>query len=203
MLAPDVADHWRPRTPVARVLQEAPAEAFSPAERVTPLRRPPNFQPAVQRWSFQVPPGQPQFRMAVFGAEAPNESALNDHPLLKWSEQFLASHPDGPHCHQHARSRTLYGTSTHIISAYWVDEDRFDRWTRDQAAEAWWQDPDPAGRHFRELARNSACSSRAAGEPVLARLSDRRFSQRRCRPLPDALLRILWRDARPADRRSE
>ena len=65
MLAPDVADRWRPRTPVARVLQEAPAEAFSPAERVTPLRKPPNFQPAVQRWSFQVPPGQPQFRMAV------------------------------------------------------------------------------------------------------------------------------------------
>lgn len=141
MLAPDVADRWRPRTPVARVLQEAPAEAFSPAERVTPLRKPPNFQPAVQRWSFQVPPGQPQFRMAVFGAEAPDESSLNDHPLLKWSEQFLANHPDGPHCHQHARSRTLHGTSTHIISAYWVDEHRFERWTRDQAAEAWWQDP--------------------------------------------------------------
>jgi aldoxime dehydratase len=141
MLAPDVSDRWRPRTPVARVLQEAPAEVFSPAERVTPLRKPPNFQPAVQRWSFQVPPGQPQFRMAVFGAEAPNESALNDHPLLKWSEQCLAGHADGPHCHQHARSRTLHGTSTHIISAYWVDEDRFDRWTRDQTVEAWWQDP--------------------------------------------------------------
>jgi len=56
MLAPDVSDRWRPRAPVARVLQQAPAEAFSPAERVTPLRKAPNFQPAVQWWSFQVPP---------------------------------------------------------------------------------------------------------------------------------------------------
>jgi aldoxime dehydratase len=141
MLAPDVADRWRPRTSVARVLEEAPTEAFSPAERVTPLRKPPNFTPAVQRWSFQVPPGQTQFRMAVFGAEAPDNAALADHPLLSWVEQFLANHPDGPNSHQHARSRTLHGTSTHLVSAYWVDEERFARWSADRAAEAWWQAP--------------------------------------------------------------
>ncbi len=52
MLASDIVHRWRPKTPVARVLNEAPAEVFSPAERVTPLRKPPNFTPAVQRWSF-------------------------------------------------------------------------------------------------------------------------------------------------------
>ncbi len=141
MLASDIVHRWRPKTPVARVLNEAPAEVFSPAERVTPLRKPPNFTPAVQRWSFQVPPGQSQFRMAVFGAEAPNESALNDHPLLSWVEQVLSRHPDGPTCYQHARSRTLHGTSTHLVSAYWVDEESFARWTRDASVEAWWQAP--------------------------------------------------------------
>jgi len=141
MLAPEVADRWRPRTPVARVLQQAPAEAFSPAERVTPLRKPPNFVPAVQRWSLQVPPGQPQFRTAVFGAEAPNEATLNEHPLFSWIELFLRDHPDGPHFHQHARSRTLYGNVSHVVSAYWVDEDRFERWMRDQTVQAWWKDP--------------------------------------------------------------
>jgi hypothetical protein len=130
MLA-ETKHRWQPRTAVARVLEEAPADVFSPAERVTPLRRPPNFTPAVQRWSFQVPPGQTQFRMAVFGAEAPTEAALNDHPLFGWVEQFLAEHPDGPHFYQNARSRTLHGTSTHLISAYWVNEDRFGRWAQD------------------------------------------------------------------------
>src|SRR6516164_9305038 len=132
MLASDVAHRWRPRTPAARVLSEAPADVYSPAERVTPLRKPPNFQPAVQRWSFQMPSGQSQFRMAVFGAEAPNAAALNDHPLFQWIDQSLSRHPDGPHCYQHARSRTLQGTSTHIVSAYWVNEDRFVRWTGDK-----------------------------------------------------------------------
>ena len=141
MLASDVTHRWRPRPPVARVLNEAPAEVFSPAERVTPLRRPPNFTPAVQRWSFQLPPGQSQFRMAVFGAEAPGSAALNDHPFFSWIDQFLANHPDGPNCHQHARSRTLHGTSTHLVSAYWVDEDRFARWAHDEVAEAWWRNP--------------------------------------------------------------
>jgi aldoxime dehydratase len=141
MLATVIADRWRPRTPVARVLNEAPAEVFSPAERVTPLRKPPNFTPAVQRWSFFVPPDQSQFRMAVFGAEAPDNAALNDHPLHSWVERFLAKHPDGPTCHQHARSRTLHGTATHIVSAYWVNEDSFARWVCDEAMEAWWHDP--------------------------------------------------------------
>ncbi len=141
MLASDVTHRWRSRPPVARALNEAPAEVFSPAERVTPLRRPPNFTPAVQRWSFQLPPGQSQFRMAVFGAEAPGNAALNDHPFFSWIDQFLANHPDGPNCHQHARSRTLHGTSTHLVSAYWVDEDRFARWAHDEVAEAWWRNP--------------------------------------------------------------
>jgi aldoxime dehydratase len=141
MLASDIARRWRPRAAVAQVLDEAPTDVFSPAERVTPLRKPPNFKPAVQRWSFQVPPGQSEFRMALFGAEAPDNVALNDHPLLSWVERFLSSHPDGPSCHQHARSRTLHGTSMHLVSAYWVNEDRFSRWSRDGAVERWWQDP--------------------------------------------------------------
>jgi len=141
MLASETIHRWRPRTPVARVLQEAPREAFSPAERVTPLRKPPNFTPAVQRWSFQVPPGQEEFRMAVFGAEAPSDAALNDHPLFPWVERFLANHPDSPSFYQHARSRTLHGTSTHLVSAYWVNEDRFARWSQDDSMQAWWKDP--------------------------------------------------------------
>jgi aldoxime dehydratase len=141
MSAPVIAYQWRPRTGVARVLREAPADVFSPAQRVTPLRKPPGFMPAVQRWSFRVPPDQRQFRMAVFGGEAPDYAALNDHPLLSWAQRFLAKHPDGPTCHQHARSRTLHGTVTHVISAYWVNEGSFARWARDEAMEAWWQDP--------------------------------------------------------------
>jgi aliphatic aldoxime dehydratase len=142
MSVSDTLHRWQPRARAARVLEAAPAEAISPAERVTPLRKPPNFTPAVQRWSFQVPPGQTQFRMAVFGAEAPTLAALNTHPLHRWVKSSLGTHPAGPTCFQHARSRTLHGTLTHVISAYWVNEDRFAAWEADPEVEAWWQAPE-------------------------------------------------------------
>jgi len=94
--------------------------------------------------------------MAVFGAEAPTEAALNDHPLLSWVEQFLGDHPAGPNFYQHARARTLHGTSTHLVSAYWVNEDRFRRWMQDQTMQSWWKDPARLGGSFatwREIMR--------------------------------------------------
>lgn len=132
---------WKPRVPVARVLKEAPAEAFSPTERVTPLRKQPDFVPAVQRWSFQLPAGQNQFRMALFGAEAQDDDVLRRHPLHTWVASALANHADGPTFYQRARSNTLHGHRTQIVSAYWVDEDKFARWAADSEVEAWWQDP--------------------------------------------------------------
>jgi hypothetical protein len=142
MSVSDTLHRWKPRARAARVLETAPAEAVSPPERVTPLRKPPNFTPAVQRWSFQVPPGQTQFHMAVFGAEAPTLAALNTHPLHRWVKWALGTHTAGPTCFQHARSRTLHGTLTHVVSAYWVNEERFAAWESDPETETWWQAPE-------------------------------------------------------------
>jgi aldoxime dehydratase len=138
----DVRPRWVPRKKVARVLESAPAEAISPPERVTPLRKPPNFKPAVQRWSHQLPIGERQFRLGVFGAEAPDEASLARHPLHAWVSQHLARHRAGPTCLQHARARTLTGYHTHLVHAYWVSETRFAAWQADSAGEAWWQAPE-------------------------------------------------------------
>jgi hypothetical protein len=142
MGASDIRHAWTPAARVARVLENAPAEAISPAERVTPLRKPPGFKPAVQRWSCQIPPGQSQFRVALFGAEAPDDSGLARHPLHGWVRQHVVNHAAGPTCLQHARARGAGGTVTHIVCAYWVSEDRFATWTADRDAEAWWQAPE-------------------------------------------------------------
>src|SRR5260370_26508609 len=106
MQAPDSLHRWRPLKPVARVLKEAPSEAISPKERVTPLRKREGFVPAVQRWSHQLPPGETQFRIAFFGAEAPLIEALNGHPLFAWVRKHLLAHPAGPTVVDHARSRS-------------------------------------------------------------------------------------------------
>jgi aldoxime dehydratase len=138
----DILHRWTPLKPVARVLESAPSEAFSPPERVTPLRKLPGFIPAVQRWSCQLPPGEVQFRVALFGAEAPDTAALDRHPLHAWARRHLIDHPTGPTCLQHTRSRSTAGLPTHVICAYWVSEARFADWTADADAEAWWQAPE-------------------------------------------------------------
>jgi aldoxime dehydratase len=134
--------NWTPEPPVARVLDSAPAEAISSAERVTPLRKPPGFTPAVQRWSHQLPPGETQFRIALFGAQSRDRQALDQHPLQDWARRHLIDHAAGPTCVQHSRARTLSGAETHVICAYWVAEARFAAWSADSAVEAWWQAPE-------------------------------------------------------------
>jgi hypothetical protein len=154
MSASDIRHRWTPRPRAARVIESAPPEAISPAERITPLRKPINFKPAVQRWSHQLPPGEKQFRVAVFGAEASDNAALDRHPLHDWVRRYLIDHPAGPTCLQHARSRAISGSETHLVHAYWVSEARFAAWRAD--ADAWWQAPERLQGEFgcwREILR--------------------------------------------------
>lgn len=137
----DIAHGWKPKRPVARVLDAAPDEAVGPAERLVPLRKTPGFVPAVRRWSYRVPPDQAEIRVAYFGAVAPTEAALALHPLLDWVRDRVVGHPSGPTCVEHARFPSADGV-THSICAYWIDEDRFRTWREDRAVEAWWQAPE-------------------------------------------------------------
>jgi aldoxime dehydratase len=140
--ASDTIDRWAPRARVARVLESAPAEAVGPTERLVPIRKPPGFKPAVQRWSVQIPPDQKQFRVALFGAQAPDTAALDRHALHDWVRGHLIGHSAGPTHLQHSRARPVAGTETHVICAYWVSETRFAAWSADTDAEAWWQAPE-------------------------------------------------------------
>lgn len=156
MNAPDLLHRWRPLKPVARVLDAAPSEAISPKERVTPLRKREGFVPAVQRWSYQLPSNETQFRVAFFGAEAPNLEAIKGHPLFAWVNEHLVTHPSGPTVVDHARSRSVSGMFTHTVAAYWVSAQRFAAWSGDTAAEAWWQAPERLAGDFgawREILR--------------------------------------------------
>lgn len=135
--ASDTGHRWKPKRAVARVLDAAPAEAVGPPERRVSLRKRPGFVPAVQRWSYRVPSGQAQFRVAYFGATAPTEEVLGLHPLHDWIRDMVVGHAFGPTCVEHARFRSAGGV-THTVCAYWIDESRFQAWRRDGEAEAWW-----------------------------------------------------------------
>ncbi|GAB7535649.1 phenylacetaldoxime dehydratase family protein [Burkholderia sp. 3C] len=145
---------WNPGEAVANVLEETPAEAIGPEERITPLRKPAGFTPPVKRYSIQVPVDEDGFHLAMFGAQASSVHDLNDHALHDWAKAHLYDHPFGPSCVQHGRSHQIFGTHTHAICAYWVSRERFEAWAADPAVEAWWTSPDRLqGKHgtWREI----------------------------------------------------
>ncbi|SEG67364.1 MULTISPECIES: phenylacetaldoxime dehydratase family protein [unclassified Methylobacterium] len=138
----------------ARVLDAAPSEAVGPAERLAPLRKPPGFAPAVQRWSFLLPAGEAGMHIAFFGAQAESETELGRHPMRDWIRTHLAGHVKGPTCLDHARSRLSGGRVEHVVCAYWVSAERFEAWRADAEVENWWHAPERlAGPHgaWREI----------------------------------------------------
>lgn len=137
-----------PRHGGARILDAAPPEAFGALERIAPLRKPPGFTPAVQRWSFLLPEGETGLHVAFFGAQADSQAELDGHPMRHWIDTHLVGHADGPTCLDHARAPLSGGRVEHVVCAYWVSAARFARWAADPAAEGWWHDPKRlTGRH--------------------------------------------------------
>ncbi len=124
--------------PTATILDAAPPEAFGAAERIAPIRKPPGFVPAVQRWSVRLP--GPNLRVAFFAAQALDAGAIAASPFPGWVSSALQGHPHGPTALDHARFRDDAGFINHVVAAYWVDHARFSVWSADAAVAAWWAD---------------------------------------------------------------
>ncbi len=124
----------------ARILDEAPAEAYGVADRIAPIRKPLDFKPAVQRWSVRLP-GE-EVRLSFFAAQARDPEALAGSKFMAWVRSSLAGHADGPSSYDHARFTDPAGFTNHVVAAYWVDAARFSRWERDSAVAGWWADPE-------------------------------------------------------------
>ena len=120
----------------AKILDEAPDEAFGAPDRVAPIRKPPGFQPAVQRWSVQLP-GE-DVRLSFFAVQARDPEALAGSSFMAWVHSALAGHADGPSTCDHARFKDPAGFTNHVVAAYWVDAARFSRWQADAAVAEWW-----------------------------------------------------------------
>lgn len=124
-----------------RFRDAAPTEAVSPSDRISPIRKPPGFVPAVQRWSFLLPPDAEGLRVAFFGAQARTEEELADHPMFTWLNDAVVRHRSGPTCFDHSRQQSSAGFIDHVLCAYWVDEERFQAWSCDPEVSDWWLDP--------------------------------------------------------------
>jgi len=121
-----------------RFLEQAPAEAHGPTPRIAPIRRPEDFTPAVQRWSFLLPPECRQFRVAFLAVQAPDEATLDASPFMAWAGAALGG-AHAPTTLDHARFRDSADALNHVIAAYWLDEGEFAAWRA--ATDPWWSGP--------------------------------------------------------------
>jgi len=121
----------------ASVMDSAPRQAWGPRERITPIRKPDGFIPAVQRWSAQLP--QASLRVAFFAAQGPDAAALTFSGFFTWVTAALERHPDRPTAHDHARFTDAAGLLNHVVTAYWIDENRWAAWAADRAVSTWWE----------------------------------------------------------------
>jgi len=122
-------------------LETAPPEAIGPTDRLVPIRRPAGFIPAVQRWSFLLPPSCTTLRVGFFAVQAANAAAIAASPFRTWAHDALAEHADGPTALDHSRYVDAAGKLNHVIAAYWVNAARFARWRADASTQEWWDAP--------------------------------------------------------------
>ena len=121
-------------------------------DRVHPLRKPKGFEPVVQRWSTAFANNCRALCVAFHGVQGKSAEEVQASPFFGWIEAALAL-PDGPTVSDHAAFVDPNGLYTHIVAAYWLDEDKRDRFLADPFVAGWWEDAarltEPTG-YFRE-----------------------------------------------------
>lgn len=127
----------RPAAPTT--LDKAPAFAYGPPERAYPIRKKPDFVPAVQRWSALLP--EDELVVGVYGVQSKEADDIGSSPLLPWIDN-LTQHEDGPAIHDHARFTDSEGYLNHVITVYWTSPTRYDAWRSSAAGEEWWASPE-------------------------------------------------------------
>ncbi len=121
-------------------------------DRVNPLRKPKGFEPVVQRWSAGFANKCEALCVAFHGIQGRDAESVYRSPFFPWIEKAI-SLPSGPTVHDHAWFIDQNGLYTHIVAAYWVDQERRDDWLVDPHLTSWWTDAarlaEPNG-YFRE-----------------------------------------------------
>jgi aldoxime dehydratase len=105
---------------------------------------PPDWKPPAHAWSASFAQQATPVVMAYFGTQAkPPASPQIADPL----RQFLNG-PNAPANVECAIYSDRAGFRTRLLSAYWTDPARYDRWQESSGFAAWWNDP--ARLHGRE-----------------------------------------------------
>ncbi|KAL1407290.1 hypothetical protein Q8F55_006711 [Vanrija albida] len=123
--------------PTERVLPTAPEWAYGPTPRAVPLRKPPNFAPAVQRYSALLPDTCDELVIAQFGVQARDAASLSSSAFAAWAGHALTL-PSAPSTSDHARFVDAQGYTHHVLTGYWLAG--FDAFRA--ATEAWWAAPE-------------------------------------------------------------
>lgn len=123
-------------------------------ERTIPMRKPPGFVPAVQRWSARFPDAVSQLQVGSYGVQGVDDAALRESPFAAWLAAALADEA-APAAHDRLRFVDSAGMVNHVLVGYWTDPARFAAW-RDAAWNAgWWTSParlaEPTGYWREEL----------------------------------------------------
>ncbi len=107
-------------------------------KRTQPKRMPADWNPRGSAWSAQFGPEVDQVVMAYIGAQS--AVAGDEVAAIREIAAILAG-VDGPDHHDRAHYVDEAGYSTTILVAYWLDPERFQRWSDGDAAD-WWRSAD-------------------------------------------------------------
>jgi aldoxime dehydratase len=116
----------------------------------SPRFMPPDWKPPAPAWSASFAQQTTPVVMAYFGTQikSPNSQLIGD-TLRK----FLDG-PDAPANVESATYADRAGFRTRLLSAYWTDPARYERWQKSSGFALWWNDParlhGPEG-YFREI----------------------------------------------------
>jgi aldoxime dehydratase len=120
----------------------------------SPRFMPPDWKPPAPAWSASFAQQATPVVMAYFGTQIqpPDSQQIGD--MLR---HFLDG-PDAPANVESATYADRAGFRTRLVSAYWTDPTRYERWQESSGFAVWWNDPARLhGRHgyFREALKVS------------------------------------------------
>lgn len=115
-------------------------ERTTKIERTIPMRKPPGFSPAVQRWSAGFPDEVTHLQVVACGAQGVDDEALLRSPFAAWLTAAL-SDAAAPSAHDRLRFIDRAGMVNHALMGYWTDPARFAAWRDAPWNTDWWAVP--------------------------------------------------------------
>lgn len=105
--------------------------------RIYPIRKPDNFQPAVQRWSVKFPENTNAIHIGFFAVQELDVDASIDAEFEHWKHKAFLKY--SPVVMDFAEFIDSHGCRNRVTTAYWTDTNIFYQWLAEDKKNGWWE----------------------------------------------------------------